>query len=554
MASSLVDNSGTAVKCRKCRYQVLEEPPHRILYSSLDQDNQDASNTINICDDNLPQWIADSIEEGSWTKGKLLCPGCSLRLGGFDYVTRATEPVYLVRSKVDIRGPGARVEVVMPRPREVAELSDGGSESGSASQDTSGNEDSEDESEDSDESNTESDHADASRESSTSSSSESAGRRSGRQRMQRRRRKRKRDLMLKQKQREKKISQKDKLLELLEAEPELSEVNEDLLCPVCLDILHEPFRVDPCGHVFCEPCLRRLGQKNPMSCTCPLCRTKIFFCKHQATMSTEIRDSHQSLYVKRKKFERSTPVYQYPLPWQPGWRNLLRGRPLGGNNIARDNRLDWVRTILHQIPYYIPPVIIANIINIGIFAFMMGFIEIFPNLLAIVFGTSKNMSLILNTTLEASSENSGDPLPGMDDSVDPDLAGEMGELTGLDSGDAGEEAEPAAWEAWDVTLACTLLVTSLAVAGMGQILRHLEQTGWNRQTDFSLVLVLLVAPLALVLPLIVPWRNSEGSWIGALVEKVTSFFLYHMNYYTALLLAFTVWFVYHVDIDDDLLW
>ena len=66
MASALVDSSGTAVKCRKCRYQVLEEPPHRILESSLDQDNQDASNTINICDDNLPQWIADSIEEVSF--------------------------------------------------------------------------------------------------------------------------------------------------------------------------------------------------------------------------------------------------------------------------------------------------------------------------------------------------------------------------------------------------------------------------------------------------------------------------------------------------------
>ena len=150
MASSLVDSSGTVVKCRKCRYQVLEEPPHKILESSLDQDNQDASNTLNICDDNLPQWIADSIEEvrfirhffhqitmslqGSWTKGKLLCPGCSVRLGGFDYVTRATEPVYLVRSKVDISGRGSRVEVVMPRPREVADLSDDGSESGPASQ------------------------------------------------------------------------------------------------------------------------------------------------------------------------------------------------------------------------------------------------------------------------------------------------------------------------------------------------------------------------------------------------------------------------------------
>jgi len=458
---------------------------------------------------------------------------------------------------VDIRGSGARVEVVMPRSREVADTSDGESESGSASQDTSENEDhgdQEDESGDTDESNTESDHADASRESS-SSSEDDEGHRSRRLSEKLRRRKRKRDLVLKQKQREEKISQKDKLLELLEAEPELSEVHEDLLCPVCLDILHEPFKVDPCGHVFCEPCLRRLGQKNPMNCTCPLCRQKIFFCKHQATMSKEIRASHQGLYIKRKKFERSTPVYQYPLPWQPGWRNLLRGRPLGGNNLARDNRLDWVRTILHQIPYYIPPVIIANIINIGIFAFMMGFIEIFPNLLAIVFGTSKNMSLILNTTMEAASETSGDTLPGAEDAqTDPDLAGEMGELTGLDIGDVGEETEPASWEAWDVTLACSLIVTSLAVAGLGQILRHLEQTGWNRQTDLSLVLVLLVVPLVLILPLIVPWRNSEGSWIGALFEKVTSFFLYHMNYYTALLLAFTVWFVYHVDIDDDLLW
>ena len=43
--------------------------------------------------------------QGSWTKGKLLCPGCSVRLGGFDYVTRASEPVYLVRSKVDVHTP-----------------------------------------------------------------------------------------------------------------------------------------------------------------------------------------------------------------------------------------------------------------------------------------------------------------------------------------------------------------------------------------------------------------------------------------------------------------
>ena len=41
-------------------------------------------------------------------------------------------------------------------------------------------------------------------------------------------------------------------------------------------------------------------------------------------------------------------------------------------------RAEYLRAILHQIPFYIPPVMIANLINIGIFAFMMGFIEVSP--------------------------------------------------------------------------------------------------------------------------------------------------------------------------------
>ena len=147
--------------------------------------------------------------------------------------------------------------------------------------DTSGDDDiDQDDSDESAESNTESDHVDASRES--SSSEEDVTFRSSRQKEKMRRRRRKRDLLTKQKQRDKSRQQRDKIQELLEGEPELSEINDDLICPVCLDMLHEPFQVDPCGHVFCEPCLRRLGQKNPMNCTCPLCRTKIFFCKHQS--------------------------------------------------------------------------------------------------------------------------------------------------------------------------------------------------------------------------------------------------------------------------------
>merc|ERR1719341_425174 len=255
-----------------------------------------------------------------------------------------------------------------------------------------------------------------------------------------------------------------RLRELLEAEPELNTLPEDVICPVCLDLLHEPFQVEPCGHIFCEPCLRRLGQKNPMNCTCPLCRTKIGFCKHLAATAREIREEHEGLYLKRKKFERSTPVFSYPLPWQPGWRNLIRGRPLGGNRfLVRDNRAEYMRAILHQIPYYIPPVMIANLINIGIFAFMMGFIEVFPNLLALVFGSGKNMSLPLNAT--EISETSGDLLPTEADSErslpGEDVSDDLAVATHL---------EDLASPVLDTTFYYILFALSVLAAALGQFL------------------------------------------------------------------------------------
>ena len=162
----------------------------------------------------------------------------------------------------------------------------------------------------------------------------------------------------------------------------------------------------------------------------------------------------------------------------------------------RENRVDWVRTILHQVPYYIPPVIIANIINIGIFAFMMGFIEIFPNLLALVFGTSKNMSLILNTTAEtAAAETSGDtvvPVSSAGD-ADPDLTlPELDELSGLGADTEPPTSSDTYFDAFDVTLAYTVFMSSIVVAGMGQILMHLEQHGQESGYSFCKYLIIFI--------------------------------------------------------------
>jgi len=540
----------------------VEQPPHKILDKT--ESAEESSNVFNICDENLPQWINDAIEEGNWTKGKLSCPSCSSRIGGFDYVTRSSLPIYIVRSKVDHKVPsvaGSLVSLTQPKARDVStgvNKSESGSSklgSDSGSQDTSSG-DSDIISGSSDESNTESDHVEASKESSTD---EEIILRSKRQKEKLRKKRRRKEMLYKERLREKIVKKENerkeaKLKELLEGEPELSELGDDVICPVCLDLLHEPFQVDPCGHIFCEPCLRRLGQKNPMNCTCPLCRTKIGFCKHLAATAREIREQHEGLYLKRKKFERSTPVFSYPLPWQPGWRNLLRGRPLGGNRfLIRDNRAEYMRAILHQIPYYIPPVMIANLINIGIFAFMMGFIEVFPNLLAIVFGSGKNISLPMNAS--EVSETSGDLLPTDADSERslPDEGAEEVIVTA--------NLEDLASPVLDTTFYYILFALSVFAAALGQFLLNHELHGdyglwplrFNRVTDMLFVIVLTVLPLMLI-PAMLPFRSADGTWFGNFIEKAIHFLFNHLNYHTAILLCFTVWFIYHVDVNEDVLW
>jgi hypothetical protein len=57
--------------------------------------------------------------------------------------------------------------------------------------------------------------------------------------------------------------------------------------------------------------------------------------------------------------------------------------------LVRDNQVDYLRAVLHQLPYYIPPVILANLINILIFALIMGAVELLPNLLLVLSGSPK---------------------------------------------------------------------------------------------------------------------------------------------------------------------
>ena len=52
------------LKCKKCRQLLVEEPSHKILdLGGEDAAEEETSNVFIICDDNLPDWISDAVEE-----------------------------------------------------------------------------------------------------------------------------------------------------------------------------------------------------------------------------------------------------------------------------------------------------------------------------------------------------------------------------------------------------------------------------------------------------------------------------------------------------------
>uniref|UniRef100_A0A3P8UK64 RING-type domain-containing protein n=1 Tax=Cynoglossus semilaevis TaxID=244447 RepID=A0A3P8UK64_CYNSE len=62
-----------------------------------------------------------------------------------------------------------------------------------------------------------------------------------------------------------------------ETDSEDDKDREGLICPVCLDVFFRPHSCKPCGHVFCEPCLRRVAKNRARSTPCPLCRSIISY-------------------------------------------------------------------------------------------------------------------------------------------------------------------------------------------------------------------------------------------------------------------------------------
>ncbi|XP_055611314.1 E3 ubiquitin-protein ligase RNF180-like isoform X2 [Uranotaenia lowii] len=118
-------------KCKKCGNQLIEIEQQFILPTHANpssevssQPEDESSESASYCpteaegceiflhEDHLPEWITAEIEQSQWTKGKLKCGKCGLKVGSFDFVSgtrckcelnSVLPSVHLIKSKVDLR-------------------------------------------------------------------------------------------------------------------------------------------------------------------------------------------------------------------------------------------------------------------------------------------------------------------------------------------------------------------------------------------------------------------------------------------------------------------
>ena len=114
----------------------------------------------------------------------------------------------------------------------------------------------------------------------------------------------------------------------------------ELLCPICWELLHQPHRLNPCLHLFCDPCLRRLARANIQ--TCPICRAVITGC-HLDEGNTNISLKVKRINVVCTQFDYDSFLQSFMIWFKPSTRMCT----------SKGNKSRWPRaySMSHCLPF-----------------------------------------------------------------------------------------------------------------------------------------------------------------------------------------------------------
>ncbi|KAH3775785.1 hypothetical protein DPMN_177193 [Dreissena polymorpha] len=129
------------------------------------------------------------------------------------------------------------------------------------------------------------------------------------------------------------------------------DVDTKFTCSVCLELYYIPTACRPCGHIFCDPCLRRLTAQGAENVPCPLCRSIIARCDVDTELDAHLMMNYPEIYSHRATQEQISKYRHYKLPLTipvPLGRRIIR-QMIGSRNNQSDwswMSHDWVKLVL----------------------------------------------------------------------------------------------------------------------------------------------------------------------------------------------------------------
>ncbi|XP_018603691.2 LOW QUALITY PROTEIN: E3 ubiquitin-protein ligase RNF180-like [Scleropages formosus] len=362
------------LRCRRCRMCVVDSSD-LLRMCADDADATAECNIWHVNVDPLPRWILTAVQQAAWTMGKLHCGHCGARLGGFSFITRPSCPcgrtlaVHLCKSRVDrdrrcvlrVSPPMADVDEPTWGPRRTTRrLEDGSGPTSGASdpppdaalRQPTGFHTGACESlhwtppngcgrnADGLPSDLEQDEGPnpALRQRVLCQSGMQDGDRESKRDRNRlkslRRKQRRRERWLQSQLQEHRQAAAGNLSSSEDEALPTGDDREGLTCAVCLDLYFSPYTCRPCGHVFCEPCLRTLAKNCPANTPCPLCRTTITHVFFHKELNHTAKTCFPKEYATRKQNFQKASCAKWPLPSCPKIFRIFgglrrRGSPTG---------------------------------------------------------------------------------------------------------------------------------------------------------------------------------------------------------------------------------
>uniref|UniRef100_A0A673BBJ0 RING-type domain-containing protein n=1 Tax=Sphaeramia orbicularis TaxID=375764 RepID=A0A673BBJ0_9TELE len=306
-------------------------------------DSADVCSIWHVDADAMPDWIHSAVHQAQWTLGKLNCPSCGARLGGFNFVHGGECPcgrdaaVHLSKSRVDrdhkhyvliVQPRRTRPLAVQPGPPmdRIPDLNRAVPLNPGLQLDCAANRTLTPHIFNIEQTLTYRDtgtvcilvdclHVFPLQRQTSSTSN----------RLNKREKNRLKSLRRKQRRRERWLHRQLDWSDADDAD------REGVTCAVCLDVYFSPYTCRPCDHVFCEPCLRTLAKNRHANTPCPLCRTLITHTSFNKELHHAAKTFFPKVYVSRKQNFQNAPCSKWPLPsCRKRFRNLWGEKSAAG--------------------------------------------------------------------------------------------------------------------------------------------------------------------------------------------------------------------------------